>query len=65
MKSAPSPPSVTSTEKSALAIAAAVIAFFCVLAFVAGPAKAEALKPDLAKFNSADGTPLTAWVYRS
>lgn len=65
MKNAPSPSSVTSTEKSALAIAAAVIAFFCVLAFVAAPARAEALKPDLAKFNSADGTPLTAWVYRS
>ena len=65
MKNAPSPSSVTSTEKSALAIAAAVIAFFCVLAFVAAPARAEPLTPDLAKFNSADGTPLTAWVYRS
>ena len=65
MKNAPSHSSVTSTEKSAMAIAAAVIAFFCVLAFVAAPARAEVLKPDLAKFNSADGTPLMAWVYRS
>lgn len=65
MKNAPSQSSVTSTEKGALAIAAGVIAFFCVLALVATPARAEALKPDLAKFNSADGTPLTAWVYRS
>ena len=65
MKNAPSPSSVTSTEKSALAIAAVVIAFFCLLAFVAAPAKAEAFKPDAVKFNSADGTLLTAWVYRS
>lgn len=57
--------SVTSTEKSALVIAAVTLGFFCVLALVSAPVKAEALKPDLAKFNSADGTPLTAWVYRS
>ena len=65
MKNASSPSPVTSTEKSALAIAAALIAFFCILALMATPAKAEALKPSLAKFNSADGTLLTAWVYRS
>lgn len=57
--------SVTATEKGALAIAAVAFGFFCVLALAASPAKAEALKPDLAKFNSADGTPLMAWVYRS
>ena len=65
MKNATRHFSVSSTEKSALAIAAGVIAFFCVLAFVAAPARAETHKPDLAKFNSGDGTALTAWVYRS
>ena len=55
MKNAPTPSSVTSTEKGALAIAAAVIAFFCVLALMASPAKAKALEPALAKL-----TPQTA-----
>ena len=49
MKNASSQSSVTSTEKGALAIAAGVIVFFCVLAFVATPARAEVLKPCLAQ----------------
>ena len=65
MKNASSPPFITSTGKSVLAIAAAVMAFFCILALMAAPAKAETLKPYPVKFNSADGTLLTAWIYRS
>ncbi|MBC7548629.1 MAG: dienelactone hydrolase family protein [Polaromonas sp.] len=65
MKNTLSPLPGAFPEKGASAIAVAAVTFFGVLAVVAAPVWAESAAPVVAAFNSADGTPLTAWVYRS